>query len=326
MLQTLIRRLARIPFILLAVHFAGFTYAQFALQVQKAANPWGSAVSNPPPVLSAYLQLLQGWVNGDFGKLPVTEEPIGSVLRTAAPNSLGLLALAFGLSLLLGISFGLLAVKVQPTRLSRWLVPSTTLGLAMPSFFLGAMFITASTVYLMQNSSATQFPIPISGFGWDEHLFLPVLALLIRPTAQIAQTTASLLVGELDRPYITAARSIGNTWNSARRRHAFRNILAPLLLSLASSLRWMTAELILVEWIFAWPGLGRLLAYVLIPPQTAGPNALGSTAVVFLNPPLLAALMTLFSAIFLLSDALASAAAQKADARLVDPVQAVGRG
>lgn len=89
MLQTLIRRLARIPFILLAVHFAGFTYAQFALQVQKAANPWGSAVSDPPPVLNAYFQLLQSWGNGDFGKLPVTEEPISTVLSAAALTALG---------------------------------------------------------------------------------------------------------------------------------------------------------------------------------------------------------------------------------------------
>ncbi len=326
MLQTLIKRFVMIPPILLVIHFASFSYALIALQAQKAANPWGSAISGAPPILTNYLQLLSGWFHGDFGNLPGTEESISGLLSSLIPNSLGLLLLAFTLSIILGISFGLVAVRVQPTGLSRWLVPFTTIGLALPSFLIGAVFIMAAVVYLTQNSAATQFPIPISGFGWDEHLFLPVLALLIRPTAQIAQTTASLLVGELDKPYITAARSIGNTWASARRRHAFRNILAPLLLALAGSLRWMTAELILVEWIFAWPGLGRLLAYVLIPPQTAGPGSLGTTAVVFLHPTLLAILVTLFSAIFLISDAIASSAAQKVDARLANQSLVVNRG
>jgi peptide/nickel transport system permease protein len=326
MLQNLLRRLLIIPPILLAINFASFAYALIALQAQKTANPWGSAVNGPPPVWTSYLQAVSGWLQGDFGRMPGTNEPIAGVLAAAAPNSLGLLAIAFVFSSILGISLGLLAVQVQPARLSRWLVPFTTLGLALPSFFLGALFITAAVVYLTQNSAATQFLIPISGFGWDDHLILPVLALLVRPIAQIAQTTSSLLVAELDKPYITAARSIGNTWNSARRRHAFQNILAPLILALAGSLRWMTAELILVEWIFAWPGLGRLLAYVLIPPQTAGPGSLGAAAVIFLHPALLACLIPLFSAIFLLSDAAASAAAQKVDARLVQQAPVVNRG
>jgi peptide/nickel transport system permease protein len=316
MLQNLARRLALIPPILLAIHFASFAYAQIALQAQKAANPWGSAVSGPPPVVANYLQFLSGWFRGELSSMPGTEDSIGGVLGSAAVNSLGLLAIVFMLSAILGILLGLSAVQVDPTRLSRWLLPATTLGLALPSFFLGALFIAAAVVYLTQNSAATQFFIPISGFGWDAHLILPVLALLIRPTAQIAQTIASLLAGELDKPYIATARSIGNSWKSARRRHACKNILAPLILVLAGSLRWMTAELILVEWIFAWPGLGRLLAMVLIPPQTAGPGSLGAAAVVFLNPPLLAALITIFSTIFLVSDAFSSVAAQKADARL----------
>jgi peptide/nickel transport system permease protein len=77
--------------------------------------------------------------------------------------------------------------------------------------------------------------------------------------------TAGLLAEEFGKQYVTTARSVGYTWRQIRQRNAMRNILAAVILTVASSVRLLVGELIVVEWLFRWPGLGSLLAYTLIP-------------------------------------------------------------
>jgi peptide/nickel transport system permease protein len=311
LVNSLIRRLLFIPLILIGINFFSFAYALIALRVQKAANPWGSSASGELPILQEYTRYVSGWLQNNIGTMPGSDQSILQTLSGALFNSLGLLLIAFSVAAVAGLLVGFAGIKLHPARTSAWLNSATTIGLAVPGFFIAALFIAVALFYPVN----AWFP-PVSGFGWDAHLLIPVLVLAIRPAAQVAQTAASLVVAEIDRQYITTARSIGHTWASAIRKHAFRSALAPILLILASTFRWAVAELILVEWIFAWPGLGRLLAQVLIPPQTAGPGSFGSTSIIFLNPPILAAIMTIFSFIFLLSDLVASSFARQIDPRL----------
>jgi ABC-type dipeptide/oligopeptide/nickel transport system permease component len=173
-----------------------------------------------------------------------------------------------------------------------------------------------SVYYVIAAGPEAKPPLPLHGFGWDLHLVLPVLALLLRPTVQIAQVTAGLLAGELGKQYITAARSRGNTWARARWRHALSNVLAPVILTIAGSFRLLVGELILVEWLFAWPGLGWLLSLALVPPRIATVSGLSDISLYFLHPPLVAALLTMFTLVFLTVDAVASFAARSVDPRL----------
>ena len=135
--------------------------------------------------------------------------------------------------------------------------------------------------------------------------------LITRPTAQIAQMAAALMAAELDKMYVVAARSVGQSWRAIRRRHALWNIASPLAVAVFGALRLMVGELIVVEWLFSWPGLGRLLALTLIPPQ-----ATGSARPVFLHPPTLAAVLMVLAGIFLLADLASGLAARGFDPRL----------
>jgi peptide/nickel transport system permease protein len=130
--------------------------------------------------------------------------------------SLGLLVIALILSTLFGVLLGLLAVRNQPPSLRGWFTPFTSLGLAMPSFYIGSLSVLAIVFVSMANGSADEKLLPIRGFGWDAHLVLPVFALMLFPTVQIAQVTANLMVGELGKQYIIAARSFGHTWHDIR--------------------------------------------------------------------------------------------------------------
>jgi peptide/nickel transport system permease protein len=182
----------------------------------------------------------------------------------------------------------------------------------MPSFYIGSLFVWLLISYLLKGGYGTQLPFPIRGFGWDRHLVLPVLALMALPTVRIAQVTAELLKDELDKQYVVAARSVGYTWRAILRRNALHNIVASVILSVASAVRLLVSELIVIEWLFEWPGLGRLLASTLIPSGISSPVQ----APMFLNPAAVAGVLAVFAALFLITDLIAAALVRLADPRL----------
>jgi len=120
-------------------------------------------------------------------------------------------------------------------------------------------------------------------------------------------------VGELGKQYIIAARSFGHTWHDIRWRQAMRNVIAPIILSIASSFRLSVGELIVVEWLFNWPGLGNLLASTLVPNVLS--TNLGASAL-FLDPPTVAADVTMIGALFLFTELLTSILVRIFDPRL----------
>jgi ABC-type dipeptide/oligopeptide/nickel transport system permease component len=315
----------RVLFILAAiivVNFIAHSYALVSLQAQQATNPYGSTADGQwPAIIPAYISYAEGVLQGDLGLFPGSETKITSIVGDALSASLGLLLVAILISTTLGLIIGLACVRVEPARVTNWLAPFTSVGLAMPGFFLGTLFIAFTVYWLLGKEQGTPPPLPIFGFGWDLHLVLPVLALSIRPMAQIAQSTSSLLAGELDKQYITTSRAMGNSWTNIRRKNALKNVLAPIIVNIASSMRMLVAELILVEWIFSWPGIGQLLAQTLIPPATASVGGLGITTHYFLFPPLVAILLTIFAFLFVIIDSLSSTLSQIIDPRLHDSVE-----
>ncbi len=317
MARFLLRRLLILPVLLLLVNFGGYAYALLARYSQARQNPMGTSVETAPPVFSDYQHYLQGFRLLDFGTINTgSGQPVAQAVLQAAGASLGLLGIAFAISLALGLALGLGAVRSNPGRTARWLTPLAAIGQSLPSFYIGALFIVASLIYLLNSAPDNQPLLPVAGFGWDAHLIAPVVALSVRPILQIAQVTAVLLAGELDKQYVTAARAIGQTWRRVRWVTAMRNILAPVLLAVAGSFRFLLAELILVEYLFSWPGLGRLLAQTVLIPASIliqGPPP------TFLNPSLLAALLTLFAFLFVSTDTLASALARWIDPRISRP-------
>jgi len=211
----------------------------------------------------------------------------------------------------IGVTLGIIAVRVEPPRVSRWLPIISTIGLAMPSFYIGSLFAVFMFSLIMKRPGSG-FLLPMGGFGWDFHLVLPTLSLMLRPVVHLAQMTSGLLVGELEKQYVVTARSIGNPWSTVRKRHTLRNILAPVVLSIGRSLRLLVGDLILVEWLFSWPGLGNLLAVALIPSIIS--IDLGSP--LFLDPPVVATLLILIGALFLVADLVASILVRVIDPRL----------
>jgi peptide/nickel transport system permease protein len=317
MFRFILRRLAILPIALVLINFLGFTYAYVARPIRAASTPYlREQVRNQPPLLESYSQYIQDILHGSLLQ-PFSQGPqIGSFALSIANSlvaSLGLLSIAIVLSMIFGLILGLLAVRNQPPGVRGWLSFISTIGLSMPSFYIGSLSILLIVFVLVFKGPNSESTIPIRGFGWDNHLILPVIALMLRPTVHIAQVTANMLAGEFGKQYIIASRSFGHTWHDIRWRQAMRNVIAPIILSIASSFRLLVGELILVEWLFNWPGLGNLLASTLVPGAIS--TNLGASSM-FLDPTIVAADVTFIGLFFLIADLVASVSVRLFDPRL----------
>jgi len=320
MLRFVLRRLLMIPPALVLVNFFGYAYAHVVLPLRAARTPYLLGRAESPPLLQGYGDYVQRAVRLDLGPplARMAGRTLAEVLGEAILASMGLLAIALALSALIGVGLGLLSTRANPPRQARWLPVVSTVGLAMPSFYIGSLLILALFASVLWGEG-NKLLLPLQGFGWDEHLVLPTLALVVRPAVQVAQVTSALLRDELGKQYVVAARSVGNSWAVVRRRHALRNILSSVVLTVAGSVRLLVGELILVEWLFRWPGLGYLFAQTLIPPRLS--SGYGST--MFLNPPAAATILTIFAALFLWTDLVASFTVRAIDPRLRVEVEEV---
>ena len=294
MLRFAIQRLVIMPIALLLANFIGYAYAYYVGPVLVARNPYAFGRFSVPPLIPEYLNYISGILSGDFGSMPNGAPILGVVLR-AFLNSSWLLGLALIFSIGIGLLLGFNAVRPTPPKVSTWLTGIVTVGLASPSYFIGVLLISFSIVYVIWGPGLGPL-VPFQGYGIDTHLVLPVLTLMVLPLVKIAQVTSGMLVGEMGKQYVVAAQSFGHKMRTIRGRLAFRNILAAIVITIAVSFRLMIAELIIVERLFDWPGFGRLFSTTIVLTSRSGN---------FLFPPLVAALLTVLVAVFLLSDLIA---------------------
>jgi peptide/nickel transport system permease protein len=182
--------------------------------------------------------------------------PAFALIAQTLQASAGLLLLALGVALLLGLPLGFAAALAKNKTSSALIMLISVLGTSTPSF-LFAMFLWAINIWVHKSFDIQV--LPSTGFGWDTHLIMPVLVLAMRPMAQIAQVTHVAVRDIVQKDYIRTAYAKGLPWRIVRSRHMLPNILIPTLTTLGASLRFSLASLPVVELFFSWPGVGQTL-------------------------------------------------------------------
>lgn len=296
-------------FILPILNLLGYFYAQ----TYPGLNPFfGSRGQNSTNQDQPYPVYLQELLQGNLGRVDLV--PISELLVEPLRNSLILLSLALFIVVLLGPLLGVLSVSSRTRRITPLALLITMGGASMPGFFLGAAIIS-TMLYLVLYTSATVSFLPISGFGLDKHLILPILVLASRPTLQVAKVTATLFENELQRDYVQVARSKGLTSRRVSWRHVWPNIVSPVLVTIGASIRLLISGLLIVEALFQWPGVGNLLMLAI------GIRTDGRAPVsYFANPELLAALAVIFGFLLLCSDLIITILATGLDPRVRESV------
>lgn len=183
------------------------------------------------------------------------EESLVALIIEAALRSLVLLVGAAAIALTLGVLLGTVAAMLRRRAIaSGGLLAMTALTAAIPSFFV-AYFLQIAVIVFGSNASGSRF-LPVYGFGYDEHVVLPLLAIAIPAVAITAQLTATRVSDVLDADFVTTANAKGLMQSWIMRVHVLPHALPVALEGLGSGLRISVASLPIVEYIFQWNGIG----------------------------------------------------------------------
>lgn len=203
------------------------------------------------PLPEQFWNYLSGAVQGDFGLSYRTREPVMAMLVDRIGPTLELSFASMLWAILAGLFFGV----VSATRRGKWQDKITmfcaTTGISMPSFWLGLMLIELFAVQLGW--------LPSGGSDSLENLILPAITLGSSVAAIIARFTRSSLLETLGEDYVRTARAKGAREPRVILLHALRNALLPIVTMTGLQFGFLLGGSVVVEAVFAWPGMGRLL-------------------------------------------------------------------
>ena len=203
------------------------------------------------PLWIQYVSFITHLVRGDFGQSFYYRTDVFELYLSRLPASLMLAAAAMTFSLIVGIPTGIIAA----VRVNKWQDSIgkifALLGLSMPSFWVGLIMILFFSVYLGW--------LPSSGSGTALHLVMPAIALGWVFAATHMRLTRSSMLEVLGSEYVKLARLKGLPEALVIAKHALKNALIPVLTLAGINLVIMVNVSIVVETVFAWPGVGRLL-------------------------------------------------------------------
>jgi peptide/nickel transport system permease protein len=193
-------------------------------------------------------------LKGDMGETILDRKPVARVVLARLPSTLHLGAAAFFLSFLIGIPLGVLSAVKRGTiwdYLGRFFA---LLGQAVPQFWLGLVLIMLFAVKWQI------FPAGLKGEGlWDlKYLVLPTITLASSAFAFYMRITRTAMLEVLDSEYVRLARAKGVGNNNVIWKHAFKNAFIQPLTGMTLGLTFFLTGSVLVETIFAWPGMGQM--------------------------------------------------------------------
>jgi len=203
------------------------------------------------PLIVQYALFMASVLTGDLGQSFYYRTPVLELYWSRLPNSVMLATAAMAFSLLIGIPSGILA----SVRVGRFWDNAgkvfALLGLSLPSFWVGLVMILVFSVYLGW--------LPSSGSGTPLHLIMPAFALGWYFAASHMRLTRSSMLEVLGSEYVKLARLKGLPQALVIGKHAFKNALIPVLTLAGINFVIMISVAVVVETVFAWPGVGRLL-------------------------------------------------------------------
>lgn len=212
-----------------------------------------------------YTTWLANFVTGDFGESIQTRRPVWPELKTAMWNTIQLGALAFVLSVTLGVAIGTISAIKQYSWFDSATTGASFFGLSIPPFFFGLILQIVLVLQFQKWFGDTPFFTSrmnspgVRGFGWDRlmHMVLPALTVAVQSVAIYSRYMRSSMLEVLNSDYLRTARAKGLSERRVIVRHAMRNALIPLTTFAALDVGAILGGLVITEQIFEWPGMGR---------------------------------------------------------------------
>ena len=211
------------------------------------------------PIYIQYIDWLSGAVTGDFGRSIITNQPVTDEVMSRLPYTLVMGIMAFGVAVVTAIPSGVLAAYYRNTKIDQASRIFALIGISLPNFWLGLLLILVFASWL------NMFPVlPPTGAGILSaqmlvYTLLPAITIGTGSTALLMRLMRASMVEELDKDYVTMARAKGLPERKIVRKHVLRNSLISVVTVAALQIAFIISGSVVVEIVFSYPGIGRLL-------------------------------------------------------------------
>lgn len=203
------------------------------------------------PLWIQYLRYITQMATGQFGISYRDGREVIDIITERVPWTLMLGLFAYIGAILIGVPAGIIAAIKRGSTFDNLIMATAVFGFALPNFFLGILLILLFSLSLQW--------LPSSGTGTIWHLIMPALTLATFTAGTLARFTRSAMLEVLDKLYIRAAAAKGVGYWKRIILHALPNASIPLVTIIGLNLGELIGGAIVVETVFAWPGIGRLL-------------------------------------------------------------------
>lgn len=262
MLRFIIQRLAFIVLVLTTIVFA-VNFGMLVVESNAIEEPEESAWDLARNSLENTKDFYQDVIAGDLGtydtmaglRIQISRTfPINELLRQSFSASMGLMLIAASVAAAVGVILGIFVALSRIRGIPFAVLTMSIIAISIPSFF-AAMLLQQGIIVIFRETG-TRY-LSVAGFGWDyQHLVLPVLVLAARPVAYIMRTSYIVLDRTMQEDYVRTAYSKGLSQRYVVNVHALRNVAVPILTAIGVSWRFALGILPVVEFMFAWPGMG----------------------------------------------------------------------
>ena len=271
MLAYLVRRLVRAVPVLFGVTLVSFFIMQIvpgdpaSIIAGLGATPQEVArvreeLGLDKPVLVQLVQWYRGIARGDLGDSVLLGRSVTRAIVERLPVTLSLSGYALVLTLALGLTTGIFAALRPNTWLDQALMTLALVGVSVPSFWLGLMLIVLFAVQLDWLPSGGYVPLSESVGGWLRSATLPAISLALLQVGLLARITRSTMLEVLGEDFIRTARTKGLPARLVVGKHAFANVLVPVVTVVGIVFSLLLSGSVVIETVYSLPGVGRLLA------------------------------------------------------------------
>jgi peptide/nickel transport system permease protein len=211
------------------------------------------------PAVIRYFRWLNNILHGDFGYSSSTGQNIGAMLAGRLPYTIELAFYGLMLATIIGLVLGFLSAVLKNTVVDHLCTTVSVLGISLPEFFFGIVFIVLFSVKLKWFPSGGRMSVGDPSFwGRIPYMVLPVMTMAIALTAALVRYVKSSMLDVLGKDYIKTARSKGLNETTVNLKHAFRNSLIPTMTLIVMRLPRLVGGSVVIETVFNYPGIGDM--------------------------------------------------------------------
>jgi ABC-type dipeptide/oligopeptide/nickel transport system permease component len=201
------------------------------------------------PLLERYFLWLGRVARLDLGISYLNKRPVATLLGERLPASLALAAVSLAAAVLISVPLGILAAVRRGSPLDELIRPVTLLGASLPAFWVALLLIWLFAARLRW--------LPALGSPTPEGIVLPAAVMTVRSLGLLTRLTRATTLDALTLPHVVVARAKGLLWRQVVVRHILANSWGPIITAVALDFAAFVTNAAVVEWVFAWPGIGR---------------------------------------------------------------------